>query len=384
MSPITVRPSEPADKPGFLRVWSLTYNNGAPFQEGSSVFKHASPFVATNGSGVVGAFGVMPMTATRGMGLMKSAGVLGVAVLPNVRGSGIGGAMMRWVLRHYREQGFEIASLYAFRESYYRGFGYECCGKHVKLTVDSARLPAFKQELESTVLEVTDIDAITECYAAFSRRHSGMNLRTPSQWERVLNPTSNKTLYAVGNPVEAYALIKQKDGFWEDQWVEEVIWSSLAGYNSIMAVLRGVAINKSKLSWYEPSDSPYLAMYYDHGCKVEIERTPMFRVLNVEAAFSALKPEGSGEFVIEIDDPDIVENRGSWVVQYDASGVFVERTSRAGGVSLHVRHFAQAILGEPSLRDLINLGAARIIDENQALAAQRLLTPSCTYCADFF
>ena len=292
--------------------------------------------------------------------------------------------MMRYAPRHYREIGFELASLYAFRESYYRPFGYECCGKRVKLTVESARLPAFKQALKSRILESDDSKPLLDCYESFAQRYSGMNMRNEAHWERVLTPKGERTLYVVGNPVEAYAVVEHKVAFWEEQKIDEVIWSTPDGYDSIMAVLRGIAINKSSLTWYEPSNSPYLAQYNDHGCQVQIERTPMFRVLHVVSAFEALKPAASGEFVVGIVDQGIPENNGNWSVSFGEPGVLVEKTNQKAGLTLGIGAFAQAILGEPSLADLMNLGLVKVEDESQAVAAQRLLPPASTYCADFF
>lgn len=273
--------------------------------------------------------------------------------------------------------------MYGFSEQYYRAFGYETAGRNTKLTVDSARLPRFAQDLDVRLLGAGDVEAIRDCHTAFARRHSGSILRNDFQWERVLSPKNHRSLYVAGDPAEAYAVIQHRDAFWETQWVEEIVWNTKRGYDSILAVLKGVAINKSALSWFEPSNSLYLAHYYDHGCNVEVERTAMFRVLHVPNALKALKPESTGEFTIRVLDGEFPENEGPWQVRFDANGVSVEKASSAG-LCLDVRHFAQAFLGEPSLRDLINLDLVEVSDDADAVAAERLLTPSCTHCADFF
>lgn len=367
-----------------LRVISLTYNGGVPFEPEAQVFAHSTPFVAEQNGQIIGCFGIMPFTSSRLRGELKNAGVLGVAVLPSARGTGVGSSMMRWALRHYREQGFELASLYAFRESYYRSFGYECCGLRVKLNIETARLPKFDTSLPAQALTAESVDVVKDCYRAFAWRHSGTCLRSQTQWERVLNPKTHRTLYVVGDPIEAYAIVQHQPDFWSDQWVEEVVWSSLRGYDGILSVLRGIAINKAKIGWHEPSDGPYLSRYFDHGCSAEIERLAMYRVLDVPGALRALKPDFSGEFTVEIADEDIVENRGTWLVQFDTSAVTVERTHQSAGLKMDIRAFAQAVMGEPSLQDLINQGIASVDDDLQALAAGRLLTPCSCYLADFF
>ncbi|MBI1757293.1 MAG: GNAT family N-acetyltransferase [Fimbriimonas ginsengisoli] len=385
MQSLVIRPLEEADRPGLLKVWALTYHGGAPWPEEDEpkIFGHSQPFVCERAGEIVGGFGVMSMTATRGPGLMRCGGVLAVAVAPHVRRAGVGAAMMRWALRHYREQGFELASLYAFSERFYRAFGYECCGRRLKFTVETATMPKVESDLEVTAHDADQAELIKPCYEAFCHRHSGMNLRNDFQWERALSPKSHRTLYVAGRPAQGYAIVQHKVDFWEDQHVEEIAWCSRSGYEAILGLIRGIGINKSKVSWYEPSDSPFLAAHFDHGCKIEIERIVMYRILNVPLALQALKPTAEGEFTLEVADAILPENRGPWHVAFSPGAVEVQLTHDAA-LRMSERCFVQALLGEPSLLDLLNLGLVETADTPAAMAAIRLLTPSSVYCTDFF
>lgn len=381
---LVVRPCDAADREGLFHVWSMTYNGGKPYDPGEQVFKHSDGFVAELDGKIVGGFGVMPMTATRGPAILNSAGVLAVAVLPYVRQTGVGKEMMRAVLRIYRDRGYELAALYAFRESYYRGVGYEVAGARYKIQVEAARLPRFNMSLPGRERGMDSVDAIRDCYKTFAHRRSGLNLRGHKQWDRILNPDSHRTLYTVGEPVEAYAVVQHSPDFWADQRIEELVWTTRRGYESILAVMSGIAINKSKLEWFEPTDSPYRAAYQSLGGKVvALEPQTMFRVVNVAKALEGLKPTSTGEFTIEVIDDTLPENQGPWRVAFSPEGVEVTRTDEAD-LSIDVRQFAQAFLGEPSLQELL-INDLVIVREPYAIAsATSLLTPSNTVCLEFF
>jgi predicted acetyltransferase len=189
-------------------------------------------------------------------------------------------------------------------------------------------------------------------------------------------------VYAAGDPVEAYAVLAHKVDFWEEQFVLEHAWTTARGYDAILDVLCGIAINKSELRILEPSDSPFLTRYADQGMKVSMVRPLMYRVLDVPGALRALVPDSSGEFAIAVEDPDLAENRGPWRVKFSPGKVDVAEASKAD-FTLSIQVFTQAFLGEPSLADLVRNGLAP--GDRAALeAAQSLLPPSPVYCQEFF
>src|SRR5689334_1143208 len=122
---IIVRPYREGDD-GFWRVRELTYNNGQPIPpEKRVVSTTARAFVAESNDEITGAYVVLDLTCTCRGALLNCGGIAAVAVHPAVRASGVGSAMMRQAVRDMRDQGIQMASLYAYREWYYRRFGYE-------------------------------------------------------------------------------------------------------------------------------------------------------------------------------------------------------------------------------------------------------------------
>jgi predicted acetyltransferase len=307
-----------------------------------------------------------------------------VAVLPEVRQRGIGHEMMLWSLAEMKRRGHALAALYAFRESYYRRLGYEVVGRRFKLTVPQHRLPRLDVDMLLRQLTTSDLHLLDPCYREFGRKVAGVNHRTAHQWNQRMGKTP-PLIYAVGDPVQAYAWVSFEGTFWEPLTVGEFVYSSIESYRNLLGALAGLCINRSALVWYEPSTGPYLTRYLDQGSIAALERPAMFRVLDVPAALRCLLPLPglSGEFTFEVDDPQMPENSGPWRVIYDADGVIVTRCDEAA-LHFDVPTFTQALLGEPSLTQLMSEGWVRVDDPRQSAAAEALLYPQPVCLLDFF
>lgn len=390
MPDIVVRPIEERDQDGFDTVRSLTYNNGDPIPPERRELKSPGvrSFVAEQQGQIVGGCQVLDISACRGTAVLPCGGVAGVAVLPELRRSGVGSAMMTWLISHLRETNTPIASLYAFREPFYRRFGYEVAGRRLKIVCPTNRWPKVECQLPIRRLTPADWQELVDCYAQFASTRSGLNIRNDWQWKRVLGENRQLTIYAVGEPVEAYAVVSHVTAFWTTDHISEIAWSTRRGYEGLLDMLGGLAINKTALSWFEPSDGPFYTDYMDQGVSVTVERPTMFRVNDVPAALRSLKPdpELKGEFTLSIGDLIVPENVGPWRVTYSDGKVEVEKLSSRPSVDLQmqVRHFAQAFLGEPSIGQLVSVGNVEVQSTEGLLAASRLLPAQSVCCMDFF
>ena len=382
MPQITVRPYREDDREAFFHVRAMTYNDGRPIAPEDQVFKTTRGYVGEVDGKVVGVYSVLDFTCTRGSATVRDAAVAGVAVLPEYRMTGVGGEMMRWAIRRFREEGVPMASLYAFRESYYRKFGYEVCGSRIKISVPNEIFPKVKPSVPVRRLSISEAGQLQPCYEIFCHQRSGMNVRTENHWSRVIG--KDTAIYvAGGNAIEAYILLDHRWQFWETQTAAELIWSTGEGYESILSMLAASGINKSSVEWYEPSDSPFLARHMDHGVKANAERLVMYRVCDVPACLRALQPKASDSFYLSVSDDLIPENEGPWHVEFSPDEVKVTKTDKCD-IQLTINQFAQAFLGQPSLADFDRngIGSAKTLEGAQA--ASLLLPPLPVYCADFF
>jgi predicted acetyltransferase len=385
MSQLTIRPYEDRDQEGFYSVTSLTYNNGIEVAPERREHSLGGRFVAEEGGEIAGIFSTLDIKATRGAALYNCAGVAGVGVSPDRRRSGVGLAMMRWSVNHFRKTGQTLAALYAFREPFYAKSGYAVCGKRVRISVPVHRLPKLRSDLKIRRLTPQDWALLQDCHATFAHARSGVNIRNEALWQRVLAEVKPLAIYAAGDPVEGYVAVNHRVAFWEEQWLSELVWSTRAGYEACIALLHQLGINKTSVAWYEPSDSPYYAHFLDQGVSAELSRPAMYRVCDVPGAMRGLHTGYRGAFTIAVQDPDILENCGTFHVEFTPQGVeVIAMPDKQADLEMTIGAFTQAFLGEPSLDELAGYGAVTV-RSREALESAVLLMPHLpVFCSDFF
>jgi len=385
MSNVTVRAFEPRDDEAFRHVRAMTFRGGEGVKPEEKLLRSdCLAYVGELDGEIVAATTVIDMTATLGQHALRCAGLAAVAVLPEHRRSGIGTKLMNDVLPLLRAEGFALASLYPYRGSYYRKFGYEYCGTRYQITCPVNRLPKIKSEpLPVRQLDADDRSQIYSCYETFARRYSGMNLRkSEDQWWRVLGGDTPLQVYAVGNPVEGYIVLRLNSDFWETQPVKEFAWNTRRAYDSLLTFFHSLAINKDNIEWREPGDSPFLTESHDPRVKVQVDRQIMYRIVDLPSVLKSVPTVSEGEFSVAAQDNAIPENNGAWHVCFQPEAVHVEKTSNAK-MALSIGQLTQAALGEPSLAELasnnVPCGPQEDIEQ-----ATRFFGSRRTYCTDFF
>lgn len=385
MNGILFRPYQSSDFEEVANIWSVAFSAGRPYRFGEELEGEESKiYVAEKEKRVLAAFRLHEMRVSRGESDLNCAGVAAVAVAIEARNTGIGKEMMRWSLREMQKAGWHVSSLYAFRESYYRAFGWACAGKRIHIKCPSQFLNKFQTDLPVRQISCEKWKELESAYYPFAKKYSGMTLRTAKWWRRLLeHPDNPPLIYVVGNPAQAYAVFRLTQDFWVEQQILESAWSSREGYLGLLALFGAVGVNRESVSWYEPSDSPFVAESIDTGVSVSMWSPTMFRLIDLSSAICALKPDESGEFTFRVFDSELSENEGPWHVRFGSGCVEIERSGRAD-VEIEGGRFSQAFMGEPSLEDLVRQGMVKVHSENALKHMLRLFRPIPVYSLDRF
>jgi predicted acetyltransferase len=276
-----------------------------------------------------------------------------------------------------------MSSLFGFRESYYRGLGYEACGWRWSLQARESCLPRTSCSLpirQGSLSE--DLNEIEAVFDRFIRGQSGCFLRTEADWRHRIG-APDLGLYIVGDPAEAYCSIRIK-GFFQHVEVQEMAWTTREGYDGLWTILRGAAKNQEGVKWTEPPASPFLARYMDHGVEAESAGWSMHRVVNFPEALRQICPiSGAGEFTIRLEDDLFPENQGPWQVSWNGRGAEVSPAGEAG-LALDVRAASQALMGSPSHSELARHGWVEVRNPAALAAAEAFFGAwSVTYMDPF-
>jgi predicted acetyltransferase len=374
-------------------IWSAAFDAGQPNPnvdnpdvrlDTRSPEEDSQVLVADEDGLVAGAFQIFytPMTC-RGA-LFKCGGVSGVAVTPAARKRHIGSAMMTYGIEHMHSTGETMTNLHAAHEIFYRRFGWECCGRDVHVTCPVPLFPRTDCPLPIRQLSVDDWAPLDLAYEKFAFRYSGMRTSRKGFGLSRLTQTHGTPpfVFAAGDPVEAYALLRLTRN--DDLDVIEFVWATLEGYESMLATLAGVGINRQTITWAEPSTGPFLSSkWFTRGMTARLPNPSMFRVINVPDSLTGLSTTESGSFTMVIDDEILPSNRGPWRVSFSPEGIHVEPTD-SGDLQIDIRQYSQAWLGEPSLENLLEHGFVSCSSADAVKAATALLPPKTTYTLEYF
>ena len=398
-----VREYRKEDEDRARMIWSVAFRGGAPYPPERTIpLPDEETFVAMANDRVAGAYRILSTTVTCRGALFNCGGISAVAVAPEDRKRHVGRAMMTHAVQHMHETGQHITNLRAAHEVFYRRYGWECCGRDYRISCPVARFPRLECPLPIRQWDVAesekDITLVPEeawpelnaAYENFSFKYSGMAMRKSFRWSRIKAVQGSPArVYAAGDPVEAYMIIRfthSTIGMGRDMELEaiEFVWSTREGYQSLLSTLAAVGINFTTISWREPSNGPFLSSeWFTRGMTTTLANPSLFRVLDVPGVLRRLSTEKSGTFTMAVDDEILPANRGPWRVSFSPGGVEVEPTE-SGDLKLDICQMSQAILGQPSLTDLLEHGFVKPPSEETVKAATALLSPKTTYSLEYF
>lgn len=384
---VLVRPYQPQDRIGFGHVRSMVYRNGAPVSPDENLIPiDCMGFVAEIDGRIVGAFTGIDMWSTHHHRLVRTMGIASVGVLQEARSQGVGKALMAESMRSLKESNFVLASLYPFRGSFYRKFGYEYCGLRRRITCPAADFPSVEPALPIRALKPHELDLVRPCYEAFAERYNGMNLRNEQQWVRQMGGETPFSLFTFGDPIEGYVAVRLQSTFWEDQPIREFVWTSSRAYATGLSFVKTLLVNKTSATWDEPGDGLFAARHFERGISVGIENPIMYRVIDVPSSLRGLRCEhGEGEFVLEVADTQLPENAGPWRVRFNSDGTTVEAVEASQtGIRLGIGAYTQAWMGEPGWEGVRFTDDLEVLAPAHLDAARKLMPFRRGLCLDYF
>jgi predicted acetyltransferase len=379
---LTFHRAQPADWEEMNHVWAWVYE-GSPPNEALDPEPEGITRVLVREDGKAAAVcSIIDYEIARGESTLSCGGIGGVATLVESRRSGAGSALMRGTLRQMFDDGKAISALYAFKEEYYRRFGWEACGWRWQHSLPSHRIPETELSLPVRQIKPEDAAGLDSAYVPMIRALSGSHLRSSDDWQKRLGKKP-MAIYAVGDPIEGYFWAKAVE-FWETAEIGEIAWSTSRGYDSLWAVIKGLCSNQANVTWCEPPNGPIIGRFVNQGLDSKLSRPTMFRVINVEKALKAIAPAG-GEFsfCLEVVDEEIPENCGAFKV---TSGPGSSTVIRGGepDFKLDVRQLSQAVMGDPSLKQISEWGLLETFDEAGLDQAIEWFGSMPVVCMEFF
>jgi predicted acetyltransferase len=333
------------------RVVGLAFNYAASPDEMSL----AGSLCAYDDGRVVGTSRTIAMDQWFGGGRVPCAGVAGVTVLPEFRGRGVAGAMMRLLLDRRRQNGDAVSTLYPANAQLYRRLGYEMAGLRPEFRAPLGDLPAShtgppgsevpgSEVRKSEVREMVDGDLVDvmACYTRYAAGHNGLVKPTdPVRWtDHVLahsgEGSQQRTVVVAGEAgLDGYASYFLESGKRGSYGVhcKHLVALTPEAFGALLGHFRRFENAASELIWHGPPSTGAvgLALASTGFSIIASLQRWMLRVLDVPRALEARGYQASGEVVIAVDDPLFPANSGPWHLRVDHGRATVTPAGIGGG-----------------------------------------------------
>jgi predicted acetyltransferase len=389
----TFRPALPEEVEEVARLMAHSFPAAGRTHRWWEEFVTAGPhggleslWVAEHQGRLVGACQLLWLRQWIGGVAMPVMGLAGVAIAPTHRRRGLAGRMLTAGFDHARERGDVGSALYPFRASFYEDLGYGLAGEAHQYQLPPGLLPDDKQErMRVQLVDGPEAEAaMHRVYAeAAQRLQTGQLDRTPRTWGKSWGEADQAAVvyWGEGGEPEGYCIVRYRADlpanirFLE---VEERAWLTLAAQRGIYGWLSSLGDQWRELVYRahpeegfgdrisEPRlpllSAPSWRLWFPSATLL---RGPMFRVLDVPDALSlrSVAPDAELTLRLEVEDGQVPENRGPWLMQMEGGLIDVE--PYAGGavdasLTIPVDTLSRIFIGALTPWQAVNGGLAEI------------------------
>jgi len=399
----SIRRATEADVQDLANLWALAFpgersaeDRARGLREGGAWGGVENCWVATSEGRLDGAFRTLPLVMHLLGRPVPTLGVAAVAVAPHARRRGLGAHLCRTALRIGRDQGDLLAALYPFRTDFYARLGFALAGELHRYRFPPEALPAF-DGVDRVQVCSDPPGRLPALYDALLPSAHGLVVRSRKRWEAILSASPvvfeihaggstgldrgevglDGTLggYLLGSlrklprgaglefriteflaaDLDSYRAALGWLSCQRDAW-RQVTLDTLPGeqFHGLLAHPQLAGTSNARVLWF-PSAT--------------ILRGPMVRILDTGGLLELLEPARGT--VLDLEDPEVPENRGRWEVSTDGSAG-VRRTGEPGPDALDIAdasallaagRFPGLELPRPGFSPLLGLSDFRLLDD---------------------
>ena len=297
--------------------------------------------------------------------VVECGGIGGVSALPEYRESGAIRAIFASLLPEARRNGEVLSTLFPFRHSFYRKFGYEttCYGTNYEIPTNA--LPRIRHDGWIKMWRPGDSTAeYTALYAPFACRYNTAIFRDDG--------------YLLGDSEGPSAYVAFQDSA-PKLSVKDYAWNGRRGFTALLNFLSRFSADYSTVVLPVPSDIDLMSfMDNPYSITASPHRNFMARVINAEKALSLLKKPEGVSFTVKINDEMIPENNATWLVRGDEA----TQTDAQPDITLSERAFSILAIGAIGLQEAALRNDVEINGNEETL--RRVFVRKPIYIADHF
>ncbi|RBI64529.1 GNAT family N-acetyltransferase [halophilic archaeon] len=326
------------------------------------------------------------------------AGLSAVASPPENRRRGLVGRLLRESLAEYRDRDVDFSALWPFDYGFYRRYGWATITRYTRyettpeaLALDTDRAGEFRR------LDPDDWESLARVLRAHGENHALAVDRTEDWWrERTFDTWSDGDPYAYGwfrdGELRSYLVYTVDDGDDGKRLdVSDLAFANDEAYRHLLRFLHYHDSQVESVRFYEPANADLLDVVDDpRAVDCEIRTGPMFRLVDVPRALSRVTgPDGQdaeaeGRVVLEVSDPLVDWNEGTFALELDGEGAGCTRTDAAPDVTTDVNALSQVVAGYHSVGEAERFGNLSVVDADAGERLAALFPPREVFLREGF
>lgn len=315
--------------------------------------------------------------------VVECGGIGGVSALPEYRESGAIRAIFAKLLPAARENGEVLSTLYPFRHSFYRKFGYETTCRGTNYEIPTNALPRIRHDGWIKMWRPgNQTEDYTALYTQFISRYNTAIFRDDARMANVhIKGDCYKDryfCYLLGDAQGPSAYVAFQDSAPKLN-VKDYAWNGRRGYRALMNFLSRFSADYSTVVIPIPTDFDLLPLLDNpYSITASPLRNFMSRVVNVEKALALMKKPAGTLFTVKVIDEMIPANNGTWLVRGDEA----IPTDVRPDITLSERALAILVVGAVGLSEAALRDDVEISGNEETL--RRVFVRKPIYIADHF
>jgi predicted acetyltransferase len=302
--------------------------------------------------------------------------------------------LIQFFLRHYREKGAALTTLYPFRPDFYRQMGFGYGTKMNQYRVKPASLPRTKMD-DVAFLTDADREQVEACYGRYAAQTHGMLVRHDYTWDSVFTDSSVRKVGVKRNGrIQGYIIFTfqpgKADHFMSNELlVRELVYETPEALAQLLTFLHLQADQIGRII-VNTQDESFHYLLHDPRLDDELMLKPtlyhessrqgvglMYRVIDVPRLFNQLADHDFGgqtcRLKLTLHDSFLPENGGSWVIGFENGRArFLSADDYDAAIELNVSEFSSLMMGAVDFRQLLTYHLVAISDANMVETVARL------------
>jgi len=317
---------------------------------------------------------------------VPSTAVTRVGVLPTHRRRRVATSLMQHVIAEAVERGAVLMSLRASEAVIYARYGFGMAGEYTEVVIDPARArPVSGAATDGTFMLLRSDEikaAVLPIYDACAHRRPGMLSRPDSWWTRYIGD-------AIRGSKPSYVAVHVDSHGTHDGYVHyDLAWNTDGSHGAngevhdlfattdgvelaLWAYILDIDLIRTWKAEQRPLDDLIHAAVSDRrACATKsVDDEQWVRIVDVDAALAARAfNDANGSVTIEVSDPLVAANNGTWTV--DATGA--QRTSKESDLAVGISTLSAVYMGGIAWHTLAATGSVAVRTEHAIAIADNL------------